>query len=385
MSAALIPDSKLPSLGTTIFTQMSALAQQHRAINLSQGFPDFDGPDYLKQRLAYHVSQGANQYAPMTGVAPLRQAIVEKTATLYGWQPDADSEVTVTAGATEALFAAISALVRPGDEVVCFDPSYDSYAPAVQLAGGVLKRIALQPPAFRVDWAAFGALLSDRTRLVIVNTPHNPSATVWQQEDFRQLWQAIASRHIYVLSDEVYEHICFAADGHASVLAHPELRQRAIAVSSFGKTYHMTGWKVGYCVAPAALSAEVRKVHQYLTFSVNTPAQLAIADMLQHQPQHWRELPDFYRAKRDRFVNALAASRLDILPCEGTYFLLADYRAISSQDDVSFCRWLTEHVGVAAIPLSVFCAAPFPHTLIRLCFAKQESTLDAAAERLCQL
>ncbi|MBX9447118.1 pyridoxal phosphate-dependent aminotransferase [Dickeya chrysanthemi] len=385
MSAALIPDSKLPSLGTTIFTQMSALAQQHQAINLSQGFPDFDGPDYLKQRLAYHVSQGANQYAPMTGVAPLRQAIAEKTAALYGWQPDADSEVTVTAGATEALFAAISALVRPGDEVVCFDPSYDSYAPAVQLAGGVLKRIALQPPAFRVDWAAFGDLLNDRTRLVIVNTPHNPSATVWQQEDFRQLWQAIASRHIYVLSDEVYEHICFAADGHASVLAHPELRQRAIAVSSFGKTYHMTGWKVGYCIAPALLSAEVRKVHQYLTFSVNTPAQLALADMLQQQPQHWRELPDFYRAKRDRFVNALAASRLDILPCEGTYFLLADYRAISSQDDVSFCRWLTEHIGVAAIPLSVFCAAPFPHTLIRLCFAKQESTLDAAAERLCQL
>ncbi len=385
MSAALIPDSKLPSLGTTIFTQMSALAQQHQAINLSQGFPDFDGPDYLKQRLAYHVSQGANQYAPMTGVAPLRQAIAEKTAALYGWQPDADSEVTVTAGATEALFAAISALVRPGDEVICFDPSYDSYAPAVQLAGGTLKRIALQPPAFRVDWAAFGDLLNDRTRLVIVNTPHNPSATVWQQEDFRQLWQAIASRAIYVLSDEVYEHICFAADGHASVLAHPELRQRAIAVSSFGKTYHMTGWKVGYCVAPAPISAELRKVHQYLTFSVNTPAQLALADMLQHQPQHWRELPDFYRAKRDRFVNALAASRLEILPCKGTYFLLADYRAISSQDDISFCRWLTEHVGVAAIPLSVFCAAPFPHTLIRLCFAKQESTLDAAAERLCQL
>ncbi|ACT05763.1 aminotransferase class I and II [Dickeya chrysanthemi Ech1591] len=385
MSAALIPDSKLPSLGTTIFTQMSALAQQHQAINLSQGFPDFDGPDYLKQRLAYHVSQGANQYAPMIGVAPLRQAIAEKTAALYGWQPDADSEVTVTAGATEALFAAISALVRPGDEVICFDPSYDSYAPAVQLAGGVLKRIALQPPAFHVDWAAFGDLLNDRTRLVIVNTPHNPSATVWRQDDFNQLWQAIASRAIYVLSDEVYEHICFAADGHASVLAHPELRQRAVAVSSFGKTYHMTGWKVGYCIAPALLSAEVRKVHQYLTFSVNTPAQLAIADMLQQQPQHWRELPDFYRAKRDRFVNALAASRLDILPCEGTYFLLADYRAISSQDDVSFCRWLTEHVGVAAIPLSVFCDAPFPHTLIRLCFAKQESTLDAAAERLCQL
>ncbi|QHP53200.1 pyridoxal phosphate-dependent aminotransferase [Pectobacterium carotovorum subsp. carotovorum] len=385
MSAALIPDSKLPSLGTTIFTQMSALAQQHQAINLSQGFPDFDGPDYLQQRLAYHVSQGANQYAPMTGVAPLRQVIAEKTAELYGWRPDADSEVTITAGATEALFAAIAALVRPGDEVICFDPSYDSYAPAVTLAGGVLKRIALQPPAFRVDWSHFASLLSDRTRLVILNTPHNPSATVWQKADFEQLWQAIATRDIFVLSDEVYEHICFYSEGHASVLVHPSLRQRAIAVSSFGKTFHMTGWKVGYCVAPAALSAEVRKVHQYLTFSVNTPAQFAIADMLREQPQHWRELPDFYRTKRDRFIKALAGSRFDILPCEGTYFLLADYRAISDLDDVSFCRWLTEHVGVAAIPLSVFCADPFPHTLIRLCFAKQEATLDAAAERLCRL
>ncbi|MEL0580945.1 pyridoxal phosphate-dependent aminotransferase [Pectobacterium punjabense] len=385
MSAALIPDSKLPSLGTTIFTQMSALAQQHQAINLSQGFPDFDGPDYLQQRLAYHVSQGANQYAPMTGVAPLRQAIAEKTEELYGWRPDADSEVTVTVGATEALFAAIAALVRPGDEVICFDPSYDSYAPAVTLAGGELKRIALQPPAFRVDWSHFANLLSDRTRLVILNTPHNPSATVWQKADFEQLWQAIAARNIFVLSDEVYEHICFDSEGHASVLAHPSLRQRAIAVFSFGKTFHMTGWKVGYCVAPATLSAEVRKVHQYLTFSVNTPAQFAIADMLREQPQHWRELPDFYRARRDRFIKALAGSRFEILPCEGTYFLLADYREISDLDDVSFCRWLTEHVGVAAIPLSVFCADPFPHTLIRLCFAKQEATLDAAAERLCRL
>nr|WP_113869180.1 pyridoxal phosphate-dependent aminotransferase [Brenneria salicis]NMN92443.1 methionine aminotransferase [Brenneria salicis ATCC 15712 = DSM 30166]RBP58198.1 2-keto-4-methylthiobutyrate aminotransferase [Brenneria salicis ATCC 15712 = DSM 30166]RLM29116.1 methionine aminotransferase [Brenneria salicis ATCC 15712 = DSM 30166] len=385
MSATLIPDSKLPSLGTTIFTQMSALAQQHQAINLSQGFPDFDGPAYLQQRLAYHVSQGANQYAPMTGVAPLREVIAGKTAELYGWKPDADAEVTVTAGATEALFASIAALVRPGDEVICFDPSYDSYAPAVALAGGELKRLALQPPAFRVDWAEFSALLSDRTRLVILNTPHNPSATVWRKDDFQQLWQAIAAHEIYVLSDEVYEHICFAPEGHASVLAHPALRQRAIAVSSFGKTFHMTGWKVGYCVAPAALSAEVRKIHQYLTFSVNTPAQLAIADMLREQPQHWRELPDFYRARRDRFVHALAASRFELLPCEGTYFLLVDYRAISDQDDVSFCRWLTEKVGVAAIPLSVFCAQPFPHQLIRLCFAKQEATLDAAAERLCRL
>lgn len=379
------PESKLPALGTTIFTQMSALAQQYNAINLSQGFPDFDGPQYLQQRLAHHVSQGANQYAPMTGVAPLREAIAKKTAGLYGYTPDVNTEITVTAGATEALYAAITALVRPGDEVICFDPSYDSYAPAVTLAGGVMKRIALQPPGFRPDWQAFSALLSPKTRLVILNTPHNPSATVWQQSDFAQLWQAIQQQEIYVLSDEVYEHICFDANGHASVLAHPELRARAIAVSSFGKTFHMTGWKVGYCVAPAAISAEVRKVHQYLTFSVNTPAQLAIADMLEVEPEHYRELPDFYRARRDRFVKALSGSRFELLPCEGTYFLLADYSAISDLDDVAFCQWLTKEVGVAAIPLSVFCADPFPHKLIRLCFAKQEATLDAAAERLCQL
>ncbi|WP_338464406.1 pyridoxal phosphate-dependent aminotransferase [Franconibacter daqui] len=381
----LIPESKLPSLGTTIFTRMSALAQQHNAINLSQGFPDFDGPRYLQERLAYHVAQGANQYAPMTGVQPLREAIADKTAALYGHYPDPTSDITVTAGATEALYAAITALVRPGDEVVCFDPSYDSYAPAVQLAGGVLKRQALQPPHFRVDWAHFASLLSERTRLVILNTPHNPSATVWQKEDFAALWQAIAEREIYVLSDEVYEHICFAKEGHASVLAHPQLRERAIAVSSFGKTFHMTGWKVGYCVAPAAISAELRKVHQYLTFAVNTPAQLAIADMLRSQPAHYRELPAFYQDRRDRFVQALANSRFEILPCEGTYFLLADYSAISDMDDVSFCQWLTTEVGVAAIPLSVFCADPFPHKLIRLCFAKQEATLLAAAEKLAAI
>lgn len=381
----LIPESKLPSLGTTIFTQMSALAQEHRAINLSQGFPDFDGPRYLQERLAYHVAQGANQYAPMTGVPALREAIADKTAELYGYRPDANSDITVTAGATEALYAAITALVRAGDEVICFDPSYDSYAPAVELSGGVLKRIALQPPHFRVDWQEFAAALSERTRLVILNTPHNPSATVWQREDFAALWQAIADHQIYVISDEVYEHICFASHGHASVLAHPQLRERTVAVSSFGKTFHMTGWKVGYCVAPAAISAELRKVHQYLTFAVNTPAQLAIADMLRHEPEHYRQLPEFYRERRDLFVDALRSSRLEILPCEGTYFLLADYSAISDLDDVSFCRWLTTEVGVAAIPLSVFCADPFPHQLIRLCFAKQPATLLAAAERLCQL
>lgn len=381
----LIPQSKLPNLGTTIFTQMSALAQQHQAINLSQGFPDFDGPLFLQERLAYHVAHGANQYAPMTGVQALREAIADKTADLYGYKPDANSEVTITAGATEALYAAITALARPGDEVICFDPSYDSYAPAVELSGGVVKRIALQPPSFRVDWQAFSALLSDRTRLVILNTPHNPSATVWHQADFDALWQAIKEREIFVISDEVYEHICFARQGHASVLAHSELRERAVAVSSFGKTYHMTGWKIGYCVAPAAISAELRKVHQYLTFSVNTPAQLALADMLREDPAHYRELPAFYQKKRDVLVNALRDSRLEILPCEGTYFLLVDYSAVSTLNDVEFCQWLTTEVGVAAIPLSVFCADPFPHKLIRLCFAKQESTLLTAAERLVSL
>ncbi|MXP58480.1 pyridoxal phosphate-dependent aminotransferase [Pantoea sp. Taur] len=381
----LTPESKLPALGTTIFTQMSALAAQFNAINLSQGFPDFDGPQYLQDRLAYHVSQGANQYAPMIGVLPLREAIADKTAELYGHTPDVNSDITVTAGATEALYAAITALVRPGDEVICFDPSYDSYAPAVQLAGGALKRIALQPPGFRVDWSEFRSLLSAKTRLVILNTPHNPSATVWRKSDYAELWQAIAEQEIYVLSDEVYEHICFDAEGHASVLAHAELRQRAVAVSSFGKTFHMTGWKVGYCVAPAAISAEIRKVHQYLTFSVNTPAQLAIADMLRQEPEHYRDLPAFYRERRDCLVDALSGSRFKVLPCEGTYFVLLDYSAISDLDDVSFCQWLTKEVGVAAIPLSVFCADPFPHKLIRLCFAKQPATLIAAAERLCQL
>ncbi|MFM2485694.1 pyridoxal phosphate-dependent aminotransferase [Celerinatantimonas yamalensis] len=385
MNHRLALKSKLPALGTTIFSQMSALAEQYQAINLSQGFPDFDGPEYLQGRLAYHVAQGANQYAPMTGVVALREAISEKTQACYDYAPDVNAEITVTAGATEALYAAITALVRSGDEVICFDPSYDSYAPAVELSGGVLKRIALQPPEFTINWEQFAALVSERTRLVILNTPHNPTATCWSADDFAALWQAIKERNIFVLSDEVYEHICFSHDGHASVLAHPQLRQRAVAVSSFGKTYHMTGWKVGYCIAPAEISAEIRKVHQYLTFSVNTPAQLALADMLRYAPEHYQQLPHFYQAKRDRFIKALAASRFKILPCQGTYFLLADYSAISDLDDVAFCRWLTQEAGVAAIPLSVFCDQPFAHRLIRLCFAKQDATLDAAAQRLVSL
>lgn len=375
-------DSKLPSLGTTIFSQMSALANQYQAINLSQGFPDFDGPEYLQQRLAYHVAQGENQYAPMVGVKPLIEAIAKKNKTLYGHTVDADSQITITAGATEALFAAITAMVRPGDEVICFDPSYDSYAPAVELSGGVLKRLALQPPEFRVDWPAFSQLLTERTRLIILNTPHNPTGTLWQGRDFESLWQAIKDLSVFVLSDEVYEHICYAPGGHVGVQSHAQLKERAVAVSSFGKTFHMTGWKVGYCIAPDYISSEIRKVHQYLTFAVNTPAQLALADMLTVHPEHYLELPEFYQAKRDRFIAALSDSRFKVLPCQGTYYLVVDYSAISDMSDVDFCKWLTQEVGVAGIPLSVFCGQPFEHKLIRLCFAKQKNTLDAAAERL---
>lgn len=383
--SAPIAESKLPALGTTIFTTMSALAQQVGAINLSQGFPDFSGPDYLQQRLAHHVEHGANQYAPMSGIPVLREAISKKIARCYGCQVDKETDITVTAGATEALFASITALIRPGDEVICFEPSYDSYAPAVQLAGGIMTHIPLTPPDFAPDWSSFSAAISEKTRLVIINTPHNPTASVWQKEDFDALWAAIAERPIFVLSDEVYEHICFSQQGHYSLLQHPSLRERGIVVSSFGKTYHMTGWKVGYCVAPPHLSLEIRKIHQYLTFSVHTPTQLALADMLNHAPEHDENLPGFYQQRRDFFINALQPSRFTLLPCQGTYFLLLDYSAISTMNDVDFCLYLTKEVGVAAIPLSVFCKEAFPHRLIRVCFAKEEATLQAAAEKLCQL
>lgn len=382
MLQPLIPLSKIPAQSTTIFTQMSALAAEHQAINLSQGFPDFDGPSLLRERLDWHVAQGHNQYAPMAGVLALRHAIADKTATCYGYRPDPEIQITVTAGATEALFAAITALVHPGDEVICFDPSYDSYAPAVTLAGGVVKRVVLQPPHFQPDWQAFGALITARTRLVIVNTPHNPTGAVWSTADFAALWESIAAREIYVLSDEVYEHISFASGGHISALMHKGLRERSVVVSSFGKTYHMTGWKVGYCIAPAAISTELRKIHQFLTFAVNTPAQLALADMLEAQPEHYRHLPAFYLQRRQRLAAGLADSRFQVIEGQGTYFLLVDYRAISDADDVTFCRWLTIDVGVAAIPLSVFCDGPWPHKLVRLCFAKQDATLDAAAALL---
>lgn len=379
------PDSKLPQVGTTIFTRMSALAQAHQAINLSQGFPDFDGPEALLSRVDFHIQRGANQYAPMSGVPELRQAISRKVERCYGRQVDAETEVTVTSGATEALFAAISAVVRPGDEVLVFDPAYDSYDPAITLNGGSAIHIPLQPPDFAIDWARVEAAITARTRMIILNTPHNPTGQTLSAADMQSLSALVAGTDILLLADEVYEHIVFDGVEHQSINRYPELAERSFVISSFGKTYHTTGWKIGYCVAPVPLTAELRKVHQYLTFSTSTPMQLALADYLDAEPQHDQALPGFYQAKRDRFNTRMAQSRFSFTPAAGTYFQVMDYSAISDLPDTEFVLWLIEHAGVAAIPLSVFYRQPPEMRLVRFCFAKNETTLDEAAERLCRI
>lgn len=379
------PSSKLPQVGTTIFSRMSALAHEKQAINLSQGFPDFDGPEALLSRVDHHIRSGANQYAPMSGVPSLREAIAQKVERCYGRRVDADSEVTVTSGATEALFAAISAVVSPGDEVLIFDPAYDSYVPAITLNGGIAVRIPLQPPAFKIDWEGVRVALSARTRMVIINTPHNPSGHTLSREDMQSLQSLVSDTNILVLSDEVYEHIVFDAAEHQSINLYPELAQRSFVVSSFGKTYHITGWKIGYCVAPPALTAELRKVHQYLTFSTSTPLQLALSDYLQVAPQHDRALPGFYQSKRDHFIALMAKSPFKFTAAAGSYFQVMDYSALSNLPDTEFVLWLLERAGVAAIPLSVFYEQPPEMRMVRFCFAKKESTLEAAAKRLCSL
>lgn len=378
-------ETKLPKVKTTIFTVMSQLAAEHNALNLSQGFPDFTCPGRLVERVAEHLRAGHNQYAPMTGVPSLRQRIAEKTARLYGASVDPDTEITVTSGATEALFAAIAAVVRPGDEVILFDPAYDSYEPAVELAGGVTRRIPLHAPDYAIDWQRLRDTVSAKTRLVVINSPHNPTGAVLSAADLESLAEVLASTRAFLLSDEVYEHIVFDGRAHESVLKHPQLRARSFVVSSFGKTYHTTGWKIGYCIAPPSLSAEFRKVHQYLTFSTTTPMQWAIADFLAEAPEHYLELPAFYQEKRDRFLADIAASRFKPLPCKGTYFQLLDYSALSEEADVSFARRLTIEHGVAAIPVSVFHADGRDDKVLRFCFAKGEATLGQAAEILCRL
>lgn len=378
------PETKLPKVGTTIFTQMSQMAAEYQAINLSQGFPDFDGPRALLDAVGHYIQQGANQYAPMTGVPALREQIAGKVATLYGRKVCADQEITVTSGATEALFAAISSVVRKGDEVIIFDPAYDSYEPAIELNGGVAVRLQLLPPNFQVDWMQVKAAISSKTRMIIINTPHNPTGAILSTADLDQLADIVEGTDILLLADEVYEHIVFEGE-HQSLLSHDVLYPRSFVVSSFGKTYHTTGWKIGYCVAPAALSLEFRKVHQYLTFSTATPMQLALADIMRDEPQHYLQLPAFYKAKRDLFCSLIKDSRFQFTPAKGTYFQLVDYGAISDLPDTEFCLWLIKEAGVAAIPVSVFCETPPNMRLVRFCFAKGDETLRNAAERLVHL
>lgn len=373
-----VPRTKLPKVGTTIFTVMSQLAVEKGALNLGQGFPDFDGPAALRERVAWHMNAGRNQYAPMAGVPALREAIAEKVAALYGRRVDPETEVTVTAGATEALFCAIHALVRAGEEVVVFDPVYCSYEPAVELAGGRCVHLPLAPPDYRPDWDAVRRAITPRTRLVVVNTPHNPTGAVLDATDLAALEELLRGTEVFVLADEVYEHIFFDAPAHESVLRRPGLAERAVVVSSFGKTYHVTGWKVGYAVAPPALTEEFRKVHQYVTFAVNTPVQLALADFLRAHPAHHLELPAFYRDKRDRFRAEVAGSRFGLLPCKGTYFQLLDYSAIDDIDDVTMARRLIDAHGIVAVPVSVFYETPPATRVLRFCFAKDDATLARA-------
>jgi len=346
--------TKLPKVGTTIFSVMSQLAAQHKAINLGQGFPDFDGPQPLRDALAAAMNSGKNQYAPMTGVPKLREQIALKTERLYGRKVSADNEITVTSGATEALFAAIAAVVHAGEEVIVLDPCYDSYEPAIELTGARAVHVPLRMPDFSVDWARVKAAITPKTRMILINSPHNPTGAVLGAGDLDTLAGLVRGTEIFVLSDEVYEHIIFDGESHQSVLRHQELAARSFVVSSFGKTYHCTGWKVGYCVAPPQLSAEFRKVHQYMTFCTFNPAQCAFADALEQDPQHYLDLPAFYQAKRDRFRELLAESKFKLLPVGGAYFQLADYSAIGQQDDLTFCEWLVREAGVAAIPVSAF-------------------------------
>jgi methionine transaminase len=379
--------SKLPNVGTTIFTRMSQLAAQTGALNLSQGFPDFASPPALLAAAVQHLSAGHNQYAPMTGLLRLREQVAAKIAGLYGRSVCAETEVSIVPGATEGIFCAVQALLRPGDEVIVFDPCYDSYEPAVSLAGARCVHVPLSLPGFAIDWQRLAEAISPRTRLIFINSPHNPSGALLARADLDRLAALIREREIYLISDEVYEHLVFDGASHASVLAHDELYARSLVVSSFGKTYHVTGWKTGYVVAPPALTVEFRKIHQYVNFCGVTPLQHALADFMIEHPEHIRQLPAFYQAKRDLFCDQLAASRFSFTRAPGTYFQLVDYSAIRPDlDDVAMAEWLTREHGVAAIPVSVFYQqAPADMRLVRLCFAKREETLLAAGARLCAI
>ncbi len=370
--------SKLPDVGTTIFAVMTRLANEHGAINLSQGFPDFDCDPELIDRVHHYMRKGMNQYAPMQGILPLRERLVEKIETLYGATYDPDTEICITSGATEALYEAITAVVHPGDEVIVFEPAYDSYVPAIRLSGGRPVSIAMQPPDYRIPWDAVAQAISDRTRLIILNSPHNPTGAVLLEEDIEQLRRLVRDTDIVLLSDEVYEHIIFDGEPHRSLCRYPDLAERSFVVSSFGKTYHATGWKLGYCVAPRELMREFQRVHQFVTFCSNTPVQYAYADYLAKK-EKYLELPAFYQQKRDRFQELLRESRFRIVPCRGTYFQLLDYSEISDEPDTEFARRLTIERGIAAIPPSVFYYRKTDYKVLRFCFAKTDETLERAA------
>jgi methionine transaminase len=377
-----MPDSKLPGVGTTIFTVMSRLAAETGAVNLGQGFPDFDPPERLRELVAKHLAAGHNQYAPMAGLPALAEAIAESAARRHGWRIDPAAEITVTAGGTEALFAAIHAVVRAGEEVVLLDPSYDSYGPAAELAGARLRRVPLRVADFGIDWPRLADAVNARTRMLVVNTPLNPAGAVLSAADWDRIADLLDGRDAYVLSDEVYEALVFDGHQHAGVLGNSHLRGRAFAVFSFGKTFNATGWKVGYCVAAPPLTAEFRKVHQFLTFAVSTPVQHAIADFMREQPAFADGQGAFYQGRRDRFTDLMQGSRFRLRPVHGTYFQLADYSAISDLPDARFCEELARRHAVAAIPLSPFCDEPPAARLVRFCFAKHDRTLEAAAEKL---
>ncbi|MBU3696624.1 pyridoxal phosphate-dependent aminotransferase [Dechloromonas sp.] len=381
MDTAVRIASRFPEMGTTIFTVMSRLAAECGAVNLSQGFPDFQAEPALFDAMHRHMLAGRNQYAPMAGLPELRQAIVDKVADLYGPRFDVESEVTVTAGATQAIFTAIAAFVRPGDEVIVFEPVYDSYVPAIETVGGRAVFAQLRFPDYAPDWAQVASLISPRTRMIIVNSPHNPTGSLLSAIDLEKLAKLVRGTDIVILSDEVYEHTVFDGVPHASLCGHAELAARSLVVSSFGKTYHITGWKIGYVVGPAALMAEFRKVHQFNVFTVHAPSQLAIADYMQ-SPERHQSLAGFYQEKRDFFRSLMAATPFELLPCRGTYFQLARYAGLSDLPDTAFAEWLTRDVGVAVIPVSVFYANGQDDRVVRFCFAKREETLRAATERL---
>lgn len=381
--------SKLPNVGTTIFTVMSQLAAETGALNLAQGYPTFDPPDALLERINWRLRHSANQYAPMPGIRSLREVIVEKTRRSQGRTLDVDQEITVCTGATEGLFSAITALVRTGDEVIVFDPAYDSYEPAITLAGGVTRHIPLLIDDngfdFHPDWQQLRDTINEKTRLIILNFPHNPTGAILTEDDLSTLAAIVRDTDCLLLSDEVYEHIVFDGQPHRSLLSHDELWERSLVICSFGKTLHATGWKLGYCAAPAELTTEFRKVHQFTTFSVSTPMQCGVADFLKDNPGYCDELPAFYQQKRDLFCSLLEGSRFRLRPARSTFFQLLDYGAITEElDETLATRWTLE-IGVASIPLTVFCETPFTGTRLRFCFAKDDATLAQAAAKLCEL